>query len=80
MAIMAILRNTKQSVSVAACRLSWNPASLFFKELSVLGLCLSTAPVDELAEAIAAVGAGTAKGGWVLYSILYNHSKASIYP
>lgn len=45
--------------------LSWNPASLFFKEISVHGMCLSTAPADEIAKAIEGVGAGTAKGGCV---------------
>ena len=57
------------------CRLSWNPASLFFKEVSVHGMYLSGAPKEELAKAFEAVSAGTAKDGWVcnkqvLFSLL----------
>lgn len=58
--------------NVCVHRVSWNPASLFWKEVSLHGILLTVAPTDEIVQAIEAVSAGTVAGGWVRPSIEHN--------
>ena len=56
---------TSTDISCFISSVNLNPASLMLKEASVLGMLIWLAPDKDFAQALAALTAGSAKGGWV---------------